>query len=142
MSNRRCITNSPDCSGLNPCTECHTFMMVKVLPPAMRAAGFAGKKEQAGLFFKAYADAWKKMLSEPLPKPQDVAPPGPPGPPPPPVEQAPAVDRAQASAVAEVVVEGAPPGEVNGKTKLKRGDVKRMAEQEAEVLAGSTNKPE
>jgi len=122
-------------------------MMVKVLPPAMRAAGFAGKKEQAGLFFKAYADAWKKMLSEPLPKPQDVAPPGPPPPPsagqsPSSSVQAPAVDRAQASAVAEVVVEGAPPGEVNGKTKLKRGDVKRMAEQEAEVLAGSTNKPE
>jgi len=138
---RMCITNSPECSGLNPCAPCHTWIMVRVLPAAMRAAGFAKNKEQAALFFKIYRESWKQMLSSPLPSPEEFpVPPTPPSPPsasPQAAEVAPVVAAVVEQAnghKAEVV---SPP---NGGTKLKRGDVKRMAEQEAESLVNNTHK--
>ena len=109
--------------------------MVRVLPHAMRAGGYAGNKKQAAAFFKAYADAWKQMQTDPLPPPPvaDIPMPPPPAPPVSPTENS------------SIVVEAAPPPEeVNGhKSKLKRGDVKRMAEQEAETLTSSNpSKPD
>ena len=109
--------------------------MVRVFPAAMRAAGFAGDKKQALVFFRTYADAFKQMQSDPLPPPPVAeASPTPPIP-------------AEVAVSATTGIEGSIPEKTNGHkaevippnggTKLKRGDVKRMAEQEAETLTSS-----
>lgn len=71
-----CESGSLNCTGINPCEKCYVFVMVKILPSAMRAGGFGKERpgepsvrDQMRAFFKMYDETWKKMLLEKIAAP-------------------------------------------------------------------------
>ena len=59
---RICESNSPECSGINPCPYCYAFVFAKVLPNTIRAGGLASTRELAEAALKAYDETWRKAL--------------------------------------------------------------------------------
>ena len=59
---RICESNSPECSGINPCPYCYAFVFAKVLPNTIRAGGLASTRESAEAALKAYDETWRKAL--------------------------------------------------------------------------------
>lgn len=140
---RLCESNSPECSGINPCAMCYAYVLVKVLPAPMRAAGFAKGEAQATAFFRTYAESWRRMLEAKIKEKSEggVSPPSPslsllgylsyqesmlksvhnPSSP----ADAPASSVESIAPVHETNTNGTKP-----KTKLLRGDLKRIAEKE------------
>ena len=61
---RICESDSPECSGINPCPFCYAFVFAKVLPNTIRAGGIASTLESAKAAMKAYDENWRKALAE------------------------------------------------------------------------------
>lgn len=57
-----CFSGSLSCSGCAPCDSCLEKVRTYVLPVAMNAAGFAGSRQQALVFFDAYMrGGWPRL---------------------------------------------------------------------------------
>lgn len=65
---RICESNSPNCSGINPCDFCYAFIFAKVLPGVIRAGGLIETPTSAEARMKAYDEGWRKALTDRLAK--------------------------------------------------------------------------
>ena len=63
---RICESNSPNCSGINPCDYCYAFIFAKVLPGVIRAGGLNETPASAEARMKAYDEGWRKALTDRL----------------------------------------------------------------------------
>lgn len=62
QARRFCESGSLECSGIAPCPQCFIFIMVKVVPPAMRATNAIQSKEQADTFFRTFVESYRQIL--------------------------------------------------------------------------------
>lgn len=83
MSSMICENGVRGCAAVRPCQKCILFMMVNVLPFAMRQGGFGGSEEQAKAFFQGFTKSWENVMGKSA---------SPPAPPPPPTSKVQVVD--------------------------------------------------
>lgn len=60
---RLCESGSLECSGLAPCPQCFVYIMVKVVPSAMRTANVVKTVEQGNTFFRSFVDFYRQTLT-------------------------------------------------------------------------------
>lgn len=84
---RRCIGNTPQCTGVNPCEGCLLAIITRVLPSAMQAGGFdryeppeatpEAQREKvqqlARAFFEAFLASLATIASEVAPQEEAVS---------------------------------------------------------------------